>query len=335
MSAPIECNGVMFIGDPHVSSRKPGRRKDENFGATVIGKIRFLLDYCNERKLVPAFLGDMFDTPYEPDEALKTKLLRTLKTSWTTPLANVGNHDIKSAVLTDGDSLSYLVEAGALRLNAYAGALAILKVGEKTWGIGATPYGQDFPEDARHFFAPMDMIVWLTHHDLAFEDAYPGSQPLPSIKGCKLVVNGHMHLRKKTKKVGETVVFNPGNITRQFMDAIEHDPAAFVLTAEGKLEKVMIAHERAIFDLTGQLIHAISPGEVKAAKLKEDETAESAAESAFITMLTADSAMEMGQSDDGSIIREEVMHKLERERSPDDVRDYILGLLDKTVAKAA
>lgn len=333
MTSSIECNGIMFIGDPHVSSRKPGRRKDENFGATIIEKIRFLIEYCNERKLVPAFLGDMFDTPYEPDEALKTKLLRTLRKSWTTPLANVGNHDIKNAVLTDGDSLSYLAEAGAIRLNAYAGALATLKVGEKTWGIGATPYGQDFPEDARHFFPPMDMIVWLTHHDLAFEDAYPGSQPLPSIKGCKLVVNGHMHLRKKTKKVGETVVFNPGNITRQFMDAIEHDPAAFVLTSEGKLEKVAIPHERAIFDLTGQLIHAISPGEAKAAKQKED--AAEVADSAFITMLTADSAMEMGQSDDGSIIREEVMHKFDRENSPEDVREYILGLLDKTLSKAA
>ncbi len=332
MSDNIECNGVMFIGDPHVSSRKPGRRKDSDFGATVIGKIRFLLEYCNERKIVPVFLGDMYDTPYEPDEALKTKLLRTLRTSWTTPLANVGNHDIKNAVLTDGDSLSYLAEAGGLKLNAYAGALATLKVGGKTWGIGATPYGQDFPTDARHFFAGVDMIVWLTHHDLAFEDAYPGSVPPPEIKGCKLVVNGHMHLRKKTKKVGETVVFNPGNITRQFMDAIEHDPAAFVLTAEGKLEKVSIPHERAIFDLTGQLIHSISPGEAKAAKAKDADAALELADSAFVTMLTADSAMEMGQSDDGSIILEEIMDKLDREKSPADVRDYMLELHRRALA---
>lgn len=332
MSDHIECNGVMFIGDPHVSSRKPGRRKDENFGDTIIGKIRYLLDYCNERRILPIFLGDMYDTPYEPDEALKTRLLRTLKTSWTTPLANVGNHDIKSAILTDGDSLVYLAEAGALKLNVYAGALATLKVGDKTWGIGATPYGQDFPLDARHYFGPTDMIVWLTHHDLAFEDAYPGSVAPPEIKGCKLIVNGHMHLRKKTKKVGETVVFNPGNITRQYIDAIEHDPAAYVLTAEGKLEKVPIPHEKAIFDLTGQLIHSISPGEAKAAKELEQEQDGDLSDSAFVTMLTADSAMEMGQSDDGSIVKEEIIEKFERENSPEDVRDYVLELLNRALA---
>lgn len=245
----------------------------------------------------------------------------------------MGNHDIANAVLSDGDSLAYLAESGAIKVNAYAGALATVSVDGRVFGIGATPYGQDFPLDARPFFGKVDMIVWLTHHDLAFEDAYPGSMPLPEIKGCKLVVNGHMHLRKKTKKVGETFVFNPGNITRQFMDAIEHDPAAFVLTKAGKLDKVPIPHERAIFDLTGQLIHAISPGEAKSAAEKEEAAA--LGESEFVAMLTADSSLDMGKSDDGSIILEEIRDKFEREGSPEDVRDYILSIHSKALPKAA
>ena len=330
MTDLIECNGLMFIGDPHVSSRKPGRRKDDDFGAAILGKIRFLIDICNERRLVPTFLGDMFDTPYEPDEALKTKLVRILRSSWTVPLANVGNHDIRNAVLTDGDSLQYLFEAGALRLTAHAGALAKLKVGEKTWGVGVTPYGQAFPADARNFFQKVDMIVWLTHHDLAFEDAYPGSQPPPEIKGCKLVVNGHMHLRKKTRKVGDTVVFNPGNITRQYIDAIEHDPAAYVLAADGRLEKIAIPHEKAIFDLTGQLIHAVSPGEAKTSKAPVEVAC--LQDSEFVTMLGADSSLELGRTDDGSIIREELEAKFERDNSPEDVRDYILEMHRRALA---
>lgn len=329
MSEYREFNGVMFIGDPHVSSRKPGRRKDKNFGDTVVGKIQFLIEHCNENGLLPVFLGDMYDSAYEPDERLKTKLLRTLKSSHQTPLANVGNHDIANAVLADGDSLVYLAEAGAVKLNAYAGALETIKVGDKLWGIGATPYGQEITADARPFFGKVDMIVWLTHHDLAFEDPYPGSMPLPEVKGAKLVVNGHMHLRKKTKKVGESIVFNPGNITRQFIDAIEHDPAAFVLTREGRLEKVEIPHERAIFDLTGQLIHAISPGEVKSAAQKEAETVQ---ESEFVSMLNTDAALEMGKSQDGSIILEEIRMKFEREDTPEDVRDYIEEMHRRAVA---
>jgi hypothetical protein len=327
-----EFNGVMFIGDPHVSSRRPGDRKDKNFGETVVGKIKFCIDHCNEHGLLPVFLGDMYDTSYEPSESLKTKLARVLKSSKEVPLSNVGNHDIQHAVLTDDDSLAYLAATGVIRLNAYAGALETIKVGGKLWGIGATPYGQEITGDARPFFPEADMIIWLTHHDLAFENPYPGSMPLPEVKGAKLVVNGHMHLRKKTKKVGECIVFNPGNITRQFPDAIEHDPAVYILTKEGKLDKLEIPHERAIFNLKN-FVRAISPGEAKSAAQQELETAEENSE--FVRMLDAESVLEAEKSDDGTIVLREIRMKFERDETPKDVRNYIEEMHRRAVAAAA
>lgn len=324
MAEPREVDGVLFIGDPHLSSRKPGRRKDGNFAATVLGKIEFLIDVCNERRLLPCFLGDMFDSAVEADEQLKTKLARILRRSWTLPISNVGNHDIRNAILTDGDTLAVLAETGVIKVCVHSGGFETVKVGDKTVGIGATPYGQSIPMDARPFFGKVDQIVWLTHHDVAFENAYPGSMAAQAMAGCRLVVNGHMHLYKKPLKVGGTVWFNPGNITRQAIDAIEHVPAAYALTAKGNLEKIEVPHEKAVFDLTGKLIGAVSPGEVSRETEEQDST--------FVNLLRADSSMEMVRSDDGSILLEEIADKFDREKTSREVRGIVMDLHAQAVA---
>ena len=68
----IKAGGLLFIGDPHLGSIKPGRRKDVDFGATVLGAVAQAIAVANARRLVPVFLGDIFDRPHEEDERLKT-----------------------------------------------------------------------------------------------------------------------------------------------------------------------------------------------------------------------------------------------------------------------
>jgi len=320
-----EADGILFIGDPHLSSKKPGRRKDTNFAATVLKKIEFAIDICNERKFVPCFLGDMFDSAVEKDEALKTKLIRILRKAWTTPISNAGNHDKINDTLTDADTLAIIAESGVLNVCTKAGAFETFRIGDKIVGLGATPYGQSFPTDARPFFGNVDQIVWLTHHDIAFENPYPGSIAPQAITGCKLVINGHMHLRKNVVKAGSTVWFNPGNITRQHVDAIDHEPAVFALTAKGSLERFAIPHEKVIFDLTGKLIGAISPGEAPTPEAADEF------ESAFVALLNANSSMEMAKSDDGSILLEEIKDKFEREKTAPEVQDIVMDLLQRAV----
>jgi predicted phosphodiesterase len=313
-------NGFLFIGDPHLSSRKPGRRKDEDFGRTVLGKIDFAIGVANEKMLIPVFLGDMFDRAVETDESLKTKLIRVLRKAWTKPVSNVGNHDIRNAVLTDGDSLALLAESGVIDVIAHSGAFETFQIGDKRIGLGGTPFGQTPPTDARNLFANVDTIVWLTHHDVAFENPYPGSMDAFEILGCRMVVNGHMHLRKKPIKVGRTVWLNPGNITRQAIDAIDHVPAVWSLTVDGRFEPIPIPTPSDIFDLTGKLIDAISPGEIAGSAVVSD------GDSAFVSLLSSDSAMEMAKTDDGSVVLEEIVDKLERDKSPKDVRHIVLEL---------
>jgi predicted phosphodiesterase len=329
-----ECDGLAFIGDPHICSIKPGykygRRTDDDYPETIFGKLRFIIDHCNKNRLIPVFLGDMFDKAFEPSKAIETRLLRLLKTSWTQPISNVGNHDIKNKILTDNDSLKYLEEAGAIRVAVYSGVLDTFVIGGKTVAIGATPYGQDIPTDARHYFPKADTIIWLTHHDLAFEGTYPGAQELHAIKGCRLAVNGHMHIEKERRAVGGTTWFNPGNIVRQAVDAILHVPAINVLTIAGRLEKVVIPHDKSVFDLTGKLIDSISPGEIPKG-LSADEQVDSA----FVSLLQADSSMEMGQTQDGSILLEDIQAKFKRDNTDDFVKSIVMNVLQKSVERRA
>lgn len=322
------CKGIVFIGDPHVSSVKPGRRTDKNYPETILNKIEFIANYCNENELVAVFLGDIYESAVEKDEALKTRLLRLLKSFNLTPVSNVGNHDISNQTLTDHDSLKYLEEAGAIKVAAISGALETFEIAGKNVSLGATPYGQNIPTDARQYFPKSDTIIWITHHDLAFEGAYPGSQELHQIKGCKLAVNGHMHLKKDLIRVGETTWYNPGNITRQAVDAIDHIPMISVLTEKGGLKTVVIPHEKSVFDLTGRLIESISPGEKQ-----KSQDIENNPESAFVSLLEANSSMEMEKSDDGSIIMEDIISKFERDQTDDVVQNIVLSIHKKSLAQ--
>lgn len=315
-----EANGLLFIGDPHVSSRKPGRRRDDDYASRILGKLEYAINLANERKLLPVFLGDMHDSAVETDEGIKTRLIRILRDAWTTPITNVGNHDIRNTTLTTGDTLKMYAEAGILKVADKSGPVETVKLGEKLVGIGATPYGQSWPMDARPLFGDVDTIIWLTHHDIAFENPYPGSISPTSIAGCRLVVNGHIHVQKTPVKVLNTLWANPGNITRQNIDAIDHKPAVWELTADGQFNKIKLPFEKGVFDLTGKLVDPLSIEQA------EEQRQVGLAESEFVSLLSAESPMEMNKSDDGSILMEEIEEKFQREDTPKAVKALILEL---------
>ena len=105
---PVACAGLLVIGDPHVSSRRPGRRKDPRWPASILAKLEHCVALANARDLAPVFLGDLFEHPVEPDEALKSRLVRILRGFRIRPLANSGNHDMAHTRLCAGDSLAPL-----------------------------------------------------------------------------------------------------------------------------------------------------------------------------------------------------------------------------------
>jgi DNA repair exonuclease SbcCD nuclease subunit len=320
-----ECNGLLFIGDPHLDHATPGRRLDDNFAETVLGKLDFIIEHANKNDLVPVFLGDMFDKNVV-SKWIENRLARILMKSKHKPISNVGNHDKKDKFLNDQDSLMSYSINGTMHVALEAGPVEMFKINGKVVGLGASPYDQAIPVDVRMYFDKPDMVVWITHHDLAFGSAYPGAEPLTEIKGCRLAVNGHMHLSKLPVAVGETTWFNPGNITRQEIDALEHEPCVYEFSPTRALTKVVVPHKQGVFNLKGKYIDAVSPGEPGSVKTMDED-------SDFVAILRAEDAMEMQKTDDGSVAREEIEDKFERDNTHQDIKNIVMNLFATVQAK--
>jgi hypothetical protein len=317
---PIACEGLLLIGDPHVSSRRPGRRKDPEWPSPILRKLERCVAIANERNLLPVFLGDLFEHPVERDVALKARLIRILKQFRLRPLANVGNHDIAHTTLSDGDSLAVLGLADVIDIAALSGPACEVQIGARRIGIGLTPFGQDIPDDVGGAFGEADAVLWLTHHDIAFDAAYPGAVPPFAISGCDLVVNGHVHATKEPIRVGSTLWTNPGNINRRSVDLIGQTPCAWIMAADGRLQPKALPHEQDVFDLTGRIVQPASGRD-----LAND------VESAFVSLLQAEASTELSRSGDGGLLAEEIEAKFARDETSDSVRAIIRSLLAEAV----
>lgn len=318
----IACNGLLIVGDPHVSSRRPGRRKDPDWPAPILAKLEACVAIANARGLAPVLLGDLFERAVEPDESLKARLVRILKAFRIRPLTNVGNHDIAHTALSDGDSLAVLGLSDVIDVVAASGVVGAYRIGEHRLGIGMTPFGAEIPRDVRGSLPGVDRLAWFTHHDIAFEGAYPGAVPPFPVEGAGLVVNGHVHRTKAPVRAGGTLWTNPGNINRQSVDLQDHRPAAWILGADGVLAPEYLPHQAEVFDLTGRLVAPAS-----------DRDMGREVESAFVSLLRAESATDLAKSGDGAIIREAILAAFAREGTPDPVRSLVLSLLDEAVER--
>jgi predicted phosphodiesterase len=321
---PVACNGILVIGDPHVGSRRPGRRKDAQWPLPVMAKLERCVAIANERGLAVVILGDLFDRPVETDEALKNQLIRTLKGFKHRPIVNVGNHDIQHTTLTDGDTLALLGLCDVVDVVAVSAPVITFELGERRLGVGMTPYGQAIPTDVRGSFSGADLQAWFTHHDIAFEGGYPGAVPPFAVEGCDVLVNGHIHKTQKAVLAGRTRWLNPGNITRQSVDLVDHVPRAWILDASGRLEAQALPFEANVFDLTGRIVDA-ADGSLVAREV----------ESAFVTLLQAETPTELKRSGDGSIVRDEIEAKFVHDNTSDAVRAIVRSLLGEAVERHA
>ncbi len=319
-----EASGFLFVGDPHICSRKPGRRKDDDFSATILGKMAEAIRIANEKNYVVVILGDMFEHPREESEGVKTRLTRILRQSKHQVVYLLGNHCKHHAKLSDDDSVALLESSGVIDVIKESGAYGVFDFGGVRIGLGGTPHGEEIPKDVSGLFENCRSVVWLTHHDLEFEGAYPNSLPTHEIEGCKLVVNGHMHLTKKAKKEGQTTWFNPGNINRQAVDAINHTPRVFGFAPTGKIEAIELTHKKDVFDLTGRLVSSI-----------KDEGSEDELESAFVQLIQSEDSADFSQTDDGAVIRELIETKFEGEDTGKALRGHIINLYRQVVDEAA
>lgn len=308
--------GLLFIGDPHLSSRRPGRRRDADFAALCLDKLEQGIAVANAERLLPVILGDLFDRAREEDHGVIVRTIRILRGARHRPLCLVGNHDRVHSVLSEDTALGLVREAGAVRVIDRSGPCGVITVAGVRVGLGGTPHGQPIPADVSGLFDGAEVVAWVTHHDLMFDRAYPGAGPTFAIAGCDLVVNGHMHRLEAPRRHGGTVWVNPGTILRRSIDLIDHVPAVWIWRPRDRhaLEPRPLRFERDVFDLTGRLAEPIAPD------------AEAATRSVFAELLRAETAAEMSRTSDGSVLLEDIETLFAADRVPPEVQAIIRAL---------
>jgi hypothetical protein len=248
--------GLLFIGDPHLASYNPGRRRDASYRDTVLGKLAQAADYANARDLQAICPGDLLDDHEDRDQIMQVRLARVLQRFQRPLVCTVGNHDKSGRDLTEKDVLTLMGVTRTLDLmetSGFWGRTVLTAEDGRTHRLvlGFTPYGYAAPTSLAALLglppettaaeakaqAQADTVVWITHADYAFENTYPGAAPLVEIPGVDLVINGHMHGVKKPVQMGETVWYCPGNITRMSVDQADHVPQVWAWSPfdEGKV----------------------------------------------------------------------------------------------------
>lgn len=317
--------GLLFVGDPHVWSRQPGRRRDARFMDTVLGKLEQAAEIANRLNLQAVCLGDLLHDDRDHDPEMLIKLTRVLQKFDRKMVCLVGNHDKDELWLSERNALLLLEVAEQIELIDRPGFWGRIQVEDQgrtsLVAIGGSPYGAAIPNDVAeliegggngtferaHALLGVDRVVWLTHHDLAFDGAYPNAEALHEILGADIAVNGHMHGTTLPQRFGRTSWYNPGNITRMSVDMADHVPSVWswsplddsqTASAQGvrvpRLARIELQHVPGadIFDFEGR--HA------RAAAIVEDLPA-AAGGSAFVARIKQ--GQEAQRTDDAEFIQ--------------------------------
>ena len=215
---PRSYRGLLVIGDPHIEGRNPGFRKG-NYPEAILGKVRWCLEYAQKNKLLPVFLGDVFDKPRDNPTRMIGELIEMLLPY---PAIGIyGNHDCADPQLGEDDSLSILIKAGCYRLVSEQEYWSGMMEGRRVV-VGGSSYRHRIPQcfdidkvPSDSLFDQKPTVVWLTHHDIDIGNYENGKFGPFEMMNVDLLINGHIHRPAEPVLRGQTTWMNPGNISRR------------------------------------------------------------------------------------------------------------------------
>lgn len=228
---PKKVNAIL-TGDWHLREDIPICRTND-FQEAQWRKVAFIKDLQSKYNCAVIHSGDLFDH-WKPSPALLTKTMQYLPKQFMTIY---GNHDLPQ------HNLELAYKCG-IRVLEEAGKVKVLD--------GC--HWLRTPTDKDSLFFPgtdRKMLVW---HVMTYEgeSPWPGCTDTPANKLVKqysdydFILTGHNH-KCFMEKDGKRILLNPGSLTRQAVDQIEHRPSVFLYYAKtNTVERVYLPIEKEV-----------------------------------------------------------------------------------------
>ncbi len=327
-------DGFLFVGDPHLTSYKPGRRVEDEHLIMDITADKFdqAIEVANAHNLVVVVLGDLFDKAKDSKAKLMTLLFRALRKAKHPVLCMPGNHDLLATDVTEDTALAVAEASGLLHLMRGSNAInATFEFKGQRVALGATFHEDTILSSVVGLPGSegADTVVWITHHDIAFDGAYPGAMEPHAIEGCALVVNGHMHRTQPSIYQEPTWWVNPGNIFRQTIADAKHVPAVWSWhPGEDFPERHVLRYVEEVFNWRGKSVSPKMGTLLPQALEDEDENADSA----FVEQLEAALSGELPKSSKADVLLED-MKAIEEAMKPEEEVLKIVTALHKNLMK--
>lgn len=321
--------GFLFVGDPHLWSKKPGKRTDIDFTAVVLDKIDQAVKIAKKENLYLIFLGDLFDKSDECNIGMLTRLTRILKQHNEAYATVEGNHERQQVSITDDVALALMSEAGTIRVMEKNGWWGTLEIDGQHILIGSTPNSSKIPREValpKGFEGKNTFSIWLTHHNLGFGDTYPGVEEIHEIRGIDILINGHIHQTKKPVVKGMMKAFNPGNITRVSKDCADHIPAVWKwIPKQGReIEPIPLIYSKSIFMVENQ-IKVDTPVQVVSIDMTPQQKL------LFVEGLEEQLNQDHIQTDDGEELKIQIKAMAKALESTDEIRDMLLSFAEEAL----
>lgn len=324
-------NSLLFVGDVHLSSIKPGRRTDD-YVESIFHKLEQIKKYSIENNALVIFTGDLFHKGEEKSLTLlnKTILYFSGFDKYLKPYLCLGNHDISNdKLLTDDYAISLLKNSSLLNVVDEIIEYNFL-VNSDNIRIIFIPWGKEIPKKLSYHNG---ITVMVTHHDISFDgNSYPELIDPFYIENCNFVYNGHIHKKfdniviENLEQSFKTVWINNGSLTRNTIAEFKHIPKFYSFTKDN-FEEHIIEYKKDCFDFTGYQVE----------KMDEESLIQ---QGDFLNLNTSQAAnlifdtyqsLSISKTDDASVLKEHLEDSLSKKDFPDLAKQIVWELYNKVV----
>lgn len=203
---------LLFVGDMHLRSAQPARRKDD-FSEAQYKKVEHIFRVAKHYEAPIIQTGDVFDTETSDLKTMVRYLPMFLNYEHGVYCA-IGNHDVYGASITTvpRTALGLFASVGAVRLLGHEPVL----IGNDQVAVCGTSYmheGHPSPVDGKHnILVSHEMVlvdkIWKEqeHFTYAYDYAIQNS-------GWDVILCGHYHYSFKQTQ-GNLLILNPGAVVR-------------------------------------------------------------------------------------------------------------------------